>query len=212
MRYEVLSVTPLMQNCSLVWCPQTRQGAVIDPGGESGRILQWAEKASVDIRKIWLTHGHIDHVGAAGALAAATGAEIEGPGKADEFLLNGLDQQSRLFGVPLEGSFTPARWLAAGECVSIGQLEFEVRLCPGHTPGHVVFYHRNAAVVFVGDVLFHGSIGRTDFPGGDHDALLTAIRDQLFPMGDAVTFVPGHGPEGTLGEERMSNPFLRGRI
>lgn len=208
MEYSVLTVTPLQQNCSVVWCPQSRRAAVIDPGGESERILQLAQEQEVAIERILLTHGHIDHVGAAGALARATGAVIEGPEAADEFLFKVLDQQGELFGVPLEEPFKPSRWLKCGDRIKYGTVQLEVRHCPGHTPGHVVYCCDAAAVVFVGDVLFQGSVGRTDLPGGDPRALLASIRDQLLPLGDGVTFVPGHGPSGTLGEERHTNPFL----
>jgi hydroxyacylglutathione hydrolase len=207
--YSVLTVTPLLQNCSLVWCPTTRKAVVIDPGGEAARVLALVQDSGVELERILLTHAHIDHVGAAGALSALTGVGICGPGLEDAFLVESLEQQSQLFGVPLEQVFVPDFWLSAGECLEVGEVKLEVLACPGHTPGHVVYHCAAAGVVFTGDVLFQGSIGRTDFPGGDHDALLGSIREQLWPLGDDVVFVPGHGPEGTLGKERRTNPFLR---
>jgi hydroxyacylglutathione hydrolase len=203
-----MSVTPLQQNCSLICCPSTRKAAVVDPGGESGRIQALIAAQGVELVEILLTHAHIDHVGAAGALAAATGATITGPGAADGFLVDSLEQQSQMFGVELEEPFVPARWLSAGDNIQIGAVDLAVLHCPGHTPGHVVFHCAAERVVFAGDVLFRGSIGRTDLPGGDHQALLKSISENLWPLGDEVVFVPGHGREGTLGEERRTNPFL----
>ena len=207
--HRVLTVTPLMENCSIAWCPRTHAGVVIDPGGESERILAAVGDAGVRLTHILLTHAHIDHVGAAGALARATGAAIWGPGRADEFLMEALGEQSELFGVRLEEPVVPERWLADGDVVPLGDEELNVLHCPGHTPGHVTFHCPTPAVVFTGDVLFQGSIGRTDLPGGSPQALLDSIRQQLWPLDDATEFVPGHGPGGTLGEERRTNPFLQ---
>jgi hydroxyacylglutathione hydrolase len=209
LRYSVLTVTPLAQNCSLVWCSQTGAGVVVDPGGEPQRIESAIREAGVRLTHILLTHAHIDHVGAAGALAEVTQAPIWGPGPQDEFLVGALQQQADLFGVKLEQPFVPQRWLCGGDSIAVGSVRLDVLHCPGHTPGHVVYHCAAGATVFTGDVLFRGSIGRTDLPGGDQRSLLASIREQLWPLGDRTTFVPGHGPTGILGDERRTNPFLR---
>lgn len=208
MRATVLPVTAFAQNCSIVWCERTGQGAVIDPGGDVDRILAAAQEEGVTIGKILLTHAHIDHAGAAAALARQLGVPIEGPHEGDRQWIEQLDQQGRMFGLGPSESFEPDRWLVDGDRVQVGDVEFEVRHCPGHTPGHVVFYSPRERVAFVGDVLFAGSIGRTDFPGGDFDTLVRSIRNQLFVLGDDVRFVPGHGPMSTFGDERRGNPFV----
>ena len=212
MRYQIVPVTPFEQNCTIFWCEQTRQAAVIDPGGDVERILQALLAEQLTLAKILVTHGHIDHAGAVAALAERTGVPIEGPHKEDAFWIEGMAQQSRMFGFPDVASFTPDRWLQDGDKVSFGEIELDVLHCPGHTPGHVVFYHAPSKLAQVGDVLFQGSIGRTDFPRGDHATLLASIKDKLFALGDDVDFVPGHGPMSTLGEERRYNPFLSGRF
>lgn len=209
MKYQIIPVTPFMQNCTLLWCEQTNQAAVVDPGGDIELILDAVQQQGITLTKILLTHAHIDHVGATAQLAEQLNVPIEGPHKADEFWLSGLPDQSRMFGFPPVKSFTPTRWLADNDTVTIGNQTLTVLHCPGHTPGHVVFYHEPSGLAQVGDVLFKGSIGRTDFPQGDHHALLTSIHDKLMPLGDNVTFIPGHGPMSTLGEEKRSNPFLR---
>lgn len=209
MKYQIIPVTPFMQNCTLLWCEQTNQAAVVDPGGDIELILDAVQQQGITLTKILLTHAHIDHVGATAQLAEQLNVPIEGPHKADEFWLSGLPDQSRMFGFPPVKSFTPTRWLADNDTVTIGNQTLTVLHCPGHTPGHVVFYHEPSGLAQVGDVLFKGSIGRTDFPQGDHHALLTSIHDKLMPLGDDVTFIPGHGPISTLGEEKRSNPFLR---
>lgn len=208
MKYRIIPVTPFQQNCSLVWDEQSRRGALIDPGGDGERLLQAVQQAGVTLERLLLTHGHLDHVGAAGELAAQLGIPIEGPQQEDEFWLRKLPEQAAMFGFPPTATFLPDRWLTDGDVVAVGGVQLEVIHCPGHTPGHVVFFQRAAQVAFVGDVLFKGSIGRTDFPRGDHDALIRSIRSRLFPLGDAVTFVPGHGPVSTFGRERASNPFV----
>lgn len=208
MRYVVVPVTPFEQNCSIVWCSETMRGAVVDPGGNIDRILRAARENGVTLEKILLTHGHVDHAGGATDLAKRCALPIEGPHIADKFWLDGMEQQCRVFGMPAMPAFTPDRWLNAGEQVTVGNLSFEVRHCPGHTPGHVIFFNNEARLALVGDVLFAGSIGRTDFPGGDYDTLIRSIREQLLPLGDDVAFVPGHGPMSTLGEERRTNPFV----
>ena len=208
LRASILPVTPFVQNCSLVWCDRTGSGAVIDPGGDLERILAAARDGNVRLEKILLTHAHIDHAGGTAELARSLKLPIEGPHRGDQFWIDGLPEQSRMFGLPPSEKFTPDRWLDDGDRVHVGDVEFEVLHCPGHTPGHVVFFSPADRIAFVGDVLFAGSIGRTDFPGGDYDTLIGAIRGKLLPLGDDVRFVPGHGPMSTFGEERRSNPFV----
>jgi glyoxylase-like metal-dependent hydrolase (beta-lactamase superfamily II) len=208
MRYEIVPVTPFEQNCTLFACPESGDAAIIDPGGEPKRILQALDRFGATPRLILLTHGHLDHVGAAPELADRLGIPLVGPHRADAFWLDALPQQAELFGLPHHAPFSPDRWLEHGEQIHLGTRVLEVLHCPGHTPGHLVFFDPVAALAQVGDVLFRGSIGRTDFPRGDHAALLRSIREQLFPLGDHVRFIPGHGPCGTLGEERRSNPFV----
>jgi hydroxyacylglutathione hydrolase len=205
----VIPVTAFAQNCSVVWCERTRVGAVIDPGGDLDQVLAAVQENGVQLQKILLTHAHIDHAGGTAELARKLQLPIEGPHRGDQFWIDGLPEQARMFGLPACDRFTPDRWLDEGDRVQVGEVEFEVRHCPGHTPGHVVFYSAADQVAFVGDVLFAGSIGRTDFPGGDYDTLIRAIRDKLLTLGDEVRFVPGHGPMSTFGEERRSNPFLK---
>lgn len=208
MRYVVVPVTPFLQNCSVVWCEQTGKGAVIDPGGDVAKILAVVDRENIELEKILLTHAHIDHAGGTAELAAEKQLPIEGPHPGDEFWIEGLPEQARMFGVPGCERFAPDRWLDEGDRVAVGAIEFEVRHCPGHTPGHVIFFARDARLAFVGDVLFAGSIGRTDFPGGDHQTLIQSIRSKLFTLGDDVRFVPGHGPMSTFGAERSANPFV----
>jgi glyoxylase-like metal-dependent hydrolase (beta-lactamase superfamily II) len=207
-RATVIPVTAFAQNCSIVWCERTGQGAVIDPGGDVDRILAAAKEEGVTIGKVLLTHAHIDHAGGAAELARQLEVPIEGPHEGDRYWIEQLDQQGRMFGLGPSESFVPDRWLVDGDRVQVGDVEFEVRHCPGHTPGHVVFYSPRDRVAFVGDVLFAGSIGRTDFPGGDYDTLIRSIRNQLFVLGDDVRFIPGHGPMSTFGDERRANPFV----
>lgn len=209
LKYRVIPVTPLQQNCTLLWCDTTGQAAVIDPGGDVDRILRVIEDARVDPTKILLTHGHADHVAGTGELAKRLDLPIEGPHREDEFLLNALSIQCELFRLPPVESFTTGRWLKQGDKVSIGQAQIDVIHCPGHTPGHVVFFAAADRLAQVGDVLFQGSIGRTDFPRGSHSDLLDSIRNRLFPLGDDVVFIPGHGPVSTFGAERLTNPFVR---
>jgi hydroxyacylglutathione hydrolase len=210
LRYLTVPVTPFQQNASIVWCDQTMEGAIIDPGGEIDRLEAEAGRLGVSLKALWITHAHIDHAGGAGALARRLGVPIIGPHPGDQFWIDGLAQQSRMFGFPAADPFKPDRWLADGDTVALGATEVTVRHCPGHTPGHVVFHHAEARRCFVGDVLFAGSIGRTDFPGGDHDALIQSIRQRLWPMGDDTVFIPGHGPESNFGIERKVNPYVGG--
>jgi glyoxylase-like metal-dependent hydrolase (beta-lactamase superfamily II) len=207
MDFIILPVTPYQQNCSLVWDAAGR-AALIDPGGEAERLLAEVRERGLALEKILLTHGHLDHVGAAAALRDALGVPIVGPQREEAFWLDSLPQQAELFGFPPTPPLVPDQWLADGDTVDVGTIRFEVLHCPGHTPGHVVFYQRTAGLAFVGDVLFKGSIGRTDFPRGDHAALIRAIREKLFPLGDDVRFVPGHGAMSSFGHERRDNPFV----
>lgn len=207
MRVAIVPVTPLEQNCSLLWCTKTMKAALIDPGGDLDRLKLALERAGVALEKILVTHGHMDHCGQAGVLAKDMGVPIEGPQAEDRFWIERLDDPRSRFG--LEGeSFEPDRWLSDGDEVRVGELVLKVLHCPGHTPGHVVFFHEPSRFAIVGDVLFAGSIGRTDFPRGNHQQLLDSIRGKLWPLGDDVTFVPGHGPTSTIGQERRTNPFV----
>lgn len=205
---RIIPVTAFQQNCSLVWDSATRLAAVIDPGGDIDRILAAADEVAVSLDKIMLTHGHLDHAAATADLAQQKKLPIVGPQHEDAFWIDAMAAAARQWGFPPARSFTPDRWLEDGDRVELGSLHFEVRHCPGHTPGHVIFFEPQSRVAFVGDVLFAGSIGRTDFPRGDHETLIRSIRENLFPLGDDVRFVPGHGPMSTFGQERLSNPYV----
>ncbi len=204
----ILPVTPLQQNCTIVWCTKTKKAAVIDPGGEVPRLLAALKELDLTIEKIFITHGHMDHAGGAAGLKEATGVPIEGPHPDDQFWIDGIEDSGRKYGVPGARAFVPDRWLGDGDVVTLGETQFEVIHCPGHTPGHVIFFHRQARFAQVGDVLFQGSIGRTDFPRGNHQDLIDAITQKLWPLGEDVAFVPGHGPMSTFGRERQTNPFV----
>ena len=210
LRYEILPVTAFAQNCSLLWCDETREAVLVDPGGEADKLKATVKSKGLTLKALWLTHAHIDHAGATGQLARELALPIEGPHQGDLFWIQGLPQQSQMFGFPMAELFTPTRWLQDGDTVTVGHCTLEVRHCPGHTPGHVVFWSAEAQRCWVGDVLFAGSIGRTDFPGGNHQQLLDAIRQRLWPMGDDTVFIPGHGPESSIGIERRSNPYVAG--
>lgn len=201
-------VTSFQQNCSLLHCLESGKGAFVDPGAQVDQLIALAGKNGIEIEKIFITHGHVDHAGGAAEMAEKLGVPIEGPHPDDSFWIDKLEEQGANWGVPGARSFTPERWLQGGDAVSFGKIEMEVRHCPGHTPGHVIFFYAGGPLAFVGDVLFAGSVGRTDFPRGDQAQLLTSIREQLWPLGDDVTFVPGHGPASTFGQERMNNPFV----
>jgi glyoxylase-like metal-dependent hydrolase (beta-lactamase superfamily II) len=209
LKAAIVPVTPFQQNCTLVWDEASRKGAVVDPGGDLDRIEAGIAKAGIAPEKILLTHGHIDHAGAATALKEKLGGvPIEGPHRADKFLLDGLPEQGRNFGLSDVRSVAPDRWLEEGDTVTAAGATFSVLHCPGHSPGSVVFVNAAQRFALVGDVIFRGSIGRTDFPYGDHAALIGAIKTKLLPLGDDFVFICGHGPMSTIGEERQSNPFL----
>ena len=207
-RYHTVPVTDFQQNCSIVWCDETKEAALIDPGGDLPLLKAEVQRLGLKLTALWLTHAHIDHAGGTGTLARELGLPIVGPHPGDQYWIDGLAQQSRMFGFPPAEPFTPTRWLADGDTVTLGHCTLNVRHCPGHTPGHVVFHSAQAQRCFVGDVLFAGSIGRTDFPGGDHDTLIASIIQRLWPMGDDTVFIPGHGPESSFGRERRTNPYV----
>jgi len=209
LRGAIVPVTPFQQNCAILWDDASKQSVVVDPGGDVERILAAIEQTGAAVERIWLTHGHLDHAGGAAELQEKLGdIPIEGPDQRDDFLLQGLADQGRAYGFAMR-NVTPTRWLAEGDSVTLGQHRFDVLHCPGHTPGHVVFVNHAARFALLGDVLFQGSIGRTDFPYGDHAALLRAITDKLLPLGNDFQFLCGHGPGSTIGAERQHNPFLR---
>ena len=208
LKYLTVPVTAFQQNCSIVWCDDTLQAAVVDPGGDLPRLLAEVKRLGVTLVAIWLTHAHIDHAGGTGELARTMKLPIVGPHPGDQFWIDGLPEQSRMFGFPAAEPFTPTRWLADGDTVTVGRCTLNVRHCPGHTPGHVVFHSPDIKRAFVGDVLFAGSIGRTDFPQGNHQQLIDSITQRLWPMGDDTVFIPGHGPESSFGRERRSNPYV----
>ncbi len=208
LRAVIVPVTPLQQNCTLLWCAATMRGAFVDPGGDRPRLTAAAAQHGVTIEKIVLTHGHIDHAGEAKPLADELGVPIEGPHREDAWLLRSLAEAGRQYGVTGVSFDAPDRWLVEGDTVSVGNLTLDVYETPGHTPGHVVFHHRPSRVALVGDVLFQGSVGRTDFPRSDPDALIRSVVEKLWPMGDDTAFIPGHGPAGTFAAERRTNPFV----
>ena len=205
----IIPVTPFQQNCTLLWCEATKRAVVIDPGGDLPQIERAISQAGVTVERIWLTHGHVDHVGGATDLKAKLGVTIEGPHKNDLFLLQRVVETARQFHMPNTSNVTPDRWLDDGDQVQVGELTFDILHCPGHSPGSVAFFNSGQRLAIVGDVLFAGSIGRTDLPGGDHGQLLRSIADKLLPLGDDVAVLCGHGPTTTIGRERAGNPFLR---
>ena len=207
LRAAIIPVTPLQQNCTLLWCTKTTRGAFVDPGGDLPRLKAAAAQAGVTIEKILLTHGHIDHCGGAGIFAEELGVPIEGPHEDDRFWIDRLAEDGGKYGITGR-PFEPSRWLDDGDQVTVGELTFNVAHCPGHTPGHIVFHHPESNLALVGDVLFRGSVGRWDFPRGDQQQLIRSITTKLWPMGDETTFVPGHGPMSTFGHERATNPFV----
>lgn len=208
MKYQVIPVTPYQQNCSLLWCESTLEAVIVDPGGDLDLIKQAVAQAGVKLVKIINTHAHLDHVGGVATLAEELKLPIEGPHLEDDFWIQSLPDQAKMMGFPEAQTFVPDRWLQQDDTVSFGNVVLQVRHCPGHTPGHVVFFHPESKLAIVGDVLFQGSIGRTDFPKGDFDTLVKSIREQLWTLGDDVHFIPGHGPMSTFGQERLHNPFV----
>ena len=211
LQYQTIPVTPFQQNCSLIWDDQTRQAAVVDPGGDLDLILGAVKTWGLQLEQIWITHAHVDHASGTADLAEQLGGlPIIGPHPGDQFWIDGLPAAAAAYGFPPARVFKPTRWLADGDTVTLGAHTLQVRHCPGHTPGHVVFYSPEIKRAFVGDVLFAGSIGRTDFPQGNHDDLITSITQRLWPMGNDTVFIPGHGPESTFGRERQSNPYVGG--
>jgi hydroxyacylglutathione hydrolase len=207
-RAAIIPVTPFQQNCTLLWCEATKKGVVVDPGGDLDAIAEAIAKAGVTVEQIWLTHGHIDHAGGAAELKERLGVAITGPHRDDEFLLENLVESGQAYGIEAHNC-TPDRWLAEGDTLSVGELTLEVLHCPGHSPGSVAFVDRSQGFAITGDVLFRGSVGRTDLPRGDHATLIRSIKDKLLPLGDDLAFICGHGPTSTIGHERVTNPFLR---
>lgn len=204
----VTPVTPLQQNCTTVWCTKTMKAAVIDPGGSVDTILGEVARRGLTLDQIWITHGHLDHAGGAAEMAEKSGAPIIGPHPDDQFWIDGIEAQGQMYGLPEARGFIPTHWLDEGDELTLGETRWAVRHCPGHTPGHVIFFNEAARFAQVGDVLFKGSVGRTDFPMSDPPALIRSVVEKLWPLGDDVTFVPGHGPISTFGEERRTNPFV----
>ncbi|WNC74301.1 MBL fold metallo-hydrolase [Thalassotalea psychrophila] len=209
MQFKIIPVTQFQQNATLIWCDQTMEGALIDPGGESNRLLAATEHEGVTLTKLLLTHAHVDHAGGTQDIADKLNLPIEGPHKADQFWIDIFPQQIQQFGFPEARVFKTGRWLEQGDNVTVGNEILEVYFCPGHTPGHVIFFSKTAKLAQVGDVLFKGSIGRTDFPKGCQETLVNSIKTNLWPLGDDVRFIPGHGPMSTFGEERRSNPYVK---
>lgn len=204
----IVPVTPYQQNCSIVVCEETGLAAVVDPGGDIEQIEAGLEQLGGKLEKILLTHGHMDHCAAADVMRQKYNIPIIGPHKDDAFWIEKLPEWCSMTGFPHADAFTPDQWLDDGDTVTVGKQTFDVKHCPGHTPGHVIFFHQQKKLAMVGDVLFQGSIGRTDFPRGDHDTLIQSIQEKLWPLGDDVTFIPGHGPTSTFGHERQTNPFV----
>lgn len=204
----IIPVTPFQQNCTLLWCTETMKGAVVDPGGDLARIEQAIAEQGVTLEKVLITHGHMDHAGGAAALAEAHGVPIEGPHEEDQFLISELATQGQKYGIADARNFTPNRWLHNGDQVTVGNLTLDVFHCPGHTPGHVVLHNKDSKLALVGDVLFQGSVGRTDFPRGNHAELIKSITEKLWPLGNDTTFISGHGPLSTFGRERQTNPYV----
>ena len=208
LHYRIIPVTPYQQNSTLLWCDETLKAAIVDPGGDLHLIKRAVEESDATLDKIVLTHGHLDHVGGTAQLASELSLPIEGPHPDDMFWIESVPDQAQMLGLPAVDTFVPNRFLHQGDQVTIGHTSLQVRHCPGHTPGHIILFHPESKLALVGDVLFKGSIGRTDFPKGDFDTSVRSIKEQLWPLGDDVQFIPGHGPMSTMGHERQTNPFV----
>jgi len=209
MKYKIIPVTSFQQNCTMMWDEKTLKAAVVDPGGDVDRIAKALTENNLTLEKVLVTHGHLDHCGGAKKLAEQFGVLIEGPNQADEYLLETLaTTQTRMWGLPAGDPFVPSRWLNQGDTVTVGEETLNVYECPGHSPGHVAFFHAPSKVAITGDVLFAGSVGRTDLPKGSFKDLEKSIRENLYTLGDDVQFIPGHGPASTIGHERRSNPYV----
>ena len=212
LKAAIITVTPFQQNCSVIWKEETKIAAVTDPGGDLELIEKFIGDQNLTLSKIFITHGHLDHAAEAKTLADKFNVVIEGPQIEDEFLTSTLETQGKAYGMPNARNFTPDRWLNEGDQIELDEEKLDVYHCPGHTPGHVIFHHVESKLAIVGDVLFQGSVGRTDLPGGNMEALISAIREKLLPLGDDITFIPGHGPISTLGQERLTNPFVADQL
>ena len=212
LKAAIITVTPFQQNCSVIWKEETKIAAVTDPGGDLELIEKFIRDQNLTLSKIFITHGHLDHAAEAKTLADKFNVVIEGPQIEDEFLTSTLETQGKAYGMPNAQNFVPDRWLNEGDQIELDGEKLDVYHCPGHTPGHVIFHHIESKLAIVGDVLFQGSVGRTDLPGGNMEALISAIREKLLPLGDDITFIPGHGPISTLGQERLTNPFVADQL
>ena len=208
LQYQIIQVTSFQQNCSLVWCDQTNDAVLVDPGGDVELLLAAVEKNNLNLKAIWLTHGHLDHIGGTAELKKRLDLPVIGPHKDDQFLIDAIPDQCEMFGFALVDSFQPDKWLDEGQTLQVGNESLSILRTPGHTPGHIVLMHNKQKLLWVGDVLFKGAIGRTDFPRGNYDELISSIKTKLITLDDDYRFVPGHGPESTIGQERLSNPFL----
>ncbi|OWO84223.1 hypothetical protein B5C26_04125 [Photorhabdus luminescens] len=212
MKYQIIPVTAFMQNCTLIWNEESKEAAIVDPGGEAEKLIAEIERRGLKLTQVLLTHGHFDHVGATVEVAKHFNVPIYGPQQEDAFWIEGLQAQSRMFGIEECPSFEPDRWLNEGDELRVGGVDLSVLHCPGHTPGHVVFVNHEDKLIYMGDVLFKGGVGRSDFPRGNHQQLINSIKDKLLPLGDDYEFIPGHGPMSTLGYERQTNPFLQDEV
>lgn len=211
LQVKIVPVTAFQQNCSIVWDSETKEAILIDAGGEPEKLQAEVESLGLTVKALWLTHGHLDHAGAVGALKQAWSVPVIGPHKEDAFWLDQIQEVSARYGFPIPEKVTVDQWLEGGEVLKLGEHEFEVRYTPGHTPGHVVFYCKEVNLLWTGDVLFKGSIGRTDFPRGDFDTLINSIKTQLFTLPEETQFISGHGPLSTIGFEKKHNPFVAGK-